>query len=1226
MVQMTVATELDDASLRRTANDIQRQFDRIGQDIGGDFMSAFASGARTNSAKVEKAMDAARDATGRLASEQAKLDDLLARGDAPRAKIIQQSERAAKARRDEERAIRQAADAYSEYTQGVRGAIAGAGASGRDMAGEFVGGFASSSALLRLGSAAGPIGLALAGVGTLGVVGGRKLADGIAQGLETLQTQDLFATRVGIDPQEMGRFGDAAGAAYARGWGESFEGNLKALQTGIQGGLIPRDATEAVAQQLVEQLQAVSAVIEEDPAQIARGVRNFVKTGLVGSYEDGFDLIVAATQKGLNVSDDLLDTLEEYGTKFRDLGITGQEALGLINQLWEGGARNVDVAADALKEFAISVVDSSDTTKTALTALGFDADDLATKFAQGGPAAKAAFGAVLEALASVKDPMEQERIGLDLFKTKWEDVGDAIHNLDLPSAASELGQVAGATDEASSALQRHQNEWTNLGRNIDETFRKFKEWLADSAIGKFFSQTLPEFLNAPFDQPPPAPPPAPGQGLGDSGIYGPPVQGPGLNGDGVQVPSDSALPPFLTPGLTGPGLVDPRITAPVPAQPTIPLGPPSPDAPDRGPGMSYDDAAKQVADDKKAGSGDAKRTFDPSQWSLDSVPFGSFPGEEDVFTGAPQTGMAPGAVVSGQVSTGPGYYEVDPQRVFDAETSRINAQTSLQNARYRYLEVMADADATEQDKYNAKAALISQGRSLQSAEMRLAEAQQGTWKKMEGAAKEFTTGMDALGAALDDDFGLGDGLSGFVENLIKTVGNLAAAPVLAQLNAISNASPIQGGYGLFGQFGAQNIAAGKSPLGFGTSSYGGYSPSAMGPAAFGGSMGANSNLAAMMSLAQWSSGKVKYAPASDLVNGLADCSGSVSDLVETLRDGRPNPGRLFTTTNFASDAEAAKLGFRPGFMPGALNVGVNPYPGQSGHMAATLPNGVNFEGGGATGGGAQYGGNAAGALDPQFEKHYYLPVGPTPTSPVATASAAAPAAPAAVIPDSVLYSPANTNPGLTTPNAPGPGLGLPGFGGGGALPFTGVGAPQAAPFAANSVIAGQSPAGPPGAQGGGFSGAAGGLTGAALSAGAAGLDMLAPGAGQAAQTSIQLANRTIGFLGQLGGIAASGVLETLSFGGSNPNADPLKTLPGRVLAGIAGARPALPNAAGQAQQQAQQQTGQGGPGQPAPGQSGGPLVHIDQVNQAPNQTPDSVANSVANQFKSAEISQGFRGR
>ncbi|WP_226863733.1 phage tail protein [Mycolicibacterium baixiangningiae] len=141
----------------------------------------------------------------------------------------------------------------------------------------------------------------------------------------------------------------------------------------------------------------------------------------------------------------------------------------------------------------------------------------------------------------------------------------------------------------------------------------------------------------------------------------------------------------------------------------------------------------------------------------------------------------------------------------------------------------------------------------------------------------------------------------------------------------------------------------------------------------GGAVGAN-NVDAMFALAQQASGRTDYAPASDLAKGLADCSGSISDLYEVLTKGQASSARMFTTVNFASDAEAAKLGFLPGYQEGALNVGVNPYPGNSGHMAATLPNGVNFEGGGGTGGGAQYGGNAAGALDPQFEKQYYLPV------------------------------------------------------------------------------------------------------------------------------------------------------------------------------------------------------------------------------------------------------------
>ncbi|MDD7813693.1 ATP synthase F0 subunit B [Mycobacterium sp. CSUR Q5927] len=168
-------------------------------------------------------------------------------------------------------------------------------------------------------------------------------------------------------------------------------------------------------------------------------------------------------------------------------------------------------------------------------------------------------------------------------------------------------------------------------------------------------------------------------------------------------------------------------------------------------------------------------------------------------------------------------------------------------------------------------------------------------------------------------------------------------------------------------------AAREAARGSGSSGGGGRGPRPGSVGGFSGGMGGN--VAAMMALAQAASGRTEYGPASDLAGGLADCSGAISDLVEVLDTGTSSSKRLFTTVDFATDEQAAKFGFLPGYMPGALNIGVNPYPGQSGHMAATLPNGVNFESGGGTGGGAQYGGNAAGALDKQFEKHYYRPVG-----------------------------------------------------------------------------------------------------------------------------------------------------------------------------------------------------------------------------------------------------------
>jgi hypothetical protein len=121
--------------------------------------------------------------------------------------------------------------------------------------------------------------------------------------------------------------------------------------------------------------------------------------------------------------------------------------------------------------------------------------------------------------------------------------------------------------------------------------------------------------------------------------------------------------------------------------------------------------------------------------------------------------------------------------------------------------------------------------------------------------------------------------------------------------------------------------------------------------------------------------------------------------------------------------------------------------------------------------------------------------------------------------------------------------------------------------------------------------APGGTLDTALGVAAAGLDVLAPGAGQAAQMGIKLANRAIQYGGQLAGIGVSGLMETfLPTGGSNLANNSWFT---KVAGGIAGAIPALPNIAGgkggtgtdkpqDPLTPAQVQT-PGGPGTPGPG-------------------------------------------
>ncbi|MCM6774657.1 hypothetical protein NDR87_13010 [Nocardia sp. CDC159] len=101
-----------------------------------------------------------------------------------------------------------------------------------------------------------------------------------------------------------------------------------------------------------------------------------------------------------------------------------------------------------------------------------------------------------------------------------------------------------------------------------------------------------------------------------------------------------------------------------------------------------------------------------------------------------------------------------------------------------------------------------------------------------------------------------------------------------------------------------------------------------------------------------------------------DCSGAVAALANFVA-GMPPFGSRFSTADEA--AELMKRGARWGSGPaGSLDIGWYHRGGTDGHTAATLPNGVNFEMGGARGNG-QYGGMAAGASHPMFNHRMHFP-------------------------------------------------------------------------------------------------------------------------------------------------------------------------------------------------------------------------------------------------------------
>lgn len=287
----------------------------------------------------------------------------------------------------------------------------------------------------------------------VGVAIGAAITEGIATGLEKSQLDTTLAAQLGFSVQEAARVGQISGQVYGDNFGQDLPEVEAALKGVFQSGLasISADTDDTVAH-VTERLLTVSGVLEEDSSAVARAVSQMLRTGLADSAEEAMDLLVAATQRGVNKSEDLLDTVNEYGTQFRKLGLDGPHALGLVSQAIQAGARDSDIAADALKEFSIRAVDGSTQTAQGFKDLGLSATAMAEIIGKGGASASKGLDLVLDRLRGIKDPVKQSQIAVMLFGTQAEDLGKALFAMDLDTATAQFGDLAGATDKASSMI------------------------------------------------------------------------------------------------------------------------------------------------------------------------------------------------------------------------------------------------------------------------------------------------------------------------------------------------------------------------------------------------------------------------------------------------------------------------------------------------------------------------------------------------------------------------------------------------------------------------------------------------------------------------------------------------------------------------------------------------------------------------------------------------------
>lgn len=269
-------------------------------------------------------------------------------------------------------------------------------------------------------------------------------------------------TATGTSTEAMGDMKQVMTDIYNDNFGENFEDIAEAMKTVSQQTGATGDDLKELTENAFTLRDAFGYEVNDSIKAVNAMMQQFGVTG-----NEAFNLITQGTQQGLNKNGDLLDVVSEYSVQFAKVGLNAEDMFNIMKTGADSGAFSMDILSDGMKEFAIRAIDGSKTTQDGFNQLGLNADEMAQKFAQGGDSAKGAFQEVVTALANVDDPLKQNQVGVELFGTKFEDLGTKA----ITSLANTSNSISSTKDALGSINSIQYNDlgsaFEGIKRNIE---------------------------------------------------------------------------------------------------------------------------------------------------------------------------------------------------------------------------------------------------------------------------------------------------------------------------------------------------------------------------------------------------------------------------------------------------------------------------------------------------------------------------------------------------------------------------------------------------------------------------------------------------------------------------------------------------------------------------------------------------------------------------------------
>lgn len=300
------------------------------------------------------------------------------------------------------------------------------------------------------------------GIGTMAVSGEQNL--------------DKLQAKIGASAEDMKKYHDVMYEVFEGAYGDSLDdvGNAVAEIRQQLGDLNQTEMKEAA-----ENALTLSDIYDMDVKESTRAVNSLIKQYEL-TAKQSYNLIVQGAQNGLNQNDDLLDTINEYAVQFKKAGYEAEDMFNMLANGVKSGTWSVDKLGDAVKEMNIRFSDGTiaEGLMESRKALGYTKNDvveLQKEFNKGGDTAQIALKKVMDKLSNVKDDTLRYQIGVTMFGTMWEDLGEkTVRSLvntrgEIKKTNSAISQVkATAYDNVGTTVETLKRTFQNLGAELAE--------------------------------------------------------------------------------------------------------------------------------------------------------------------------------------------------------------------------------------------------------------------------------------------------------------------------------------------------------------------------------------------------------------------------------------------------------------------------------------------------------------------------------------------------------------------------------------------------------------------------------------------------------------------------------------------------------------------------------------------------------------------------------------